>query len=550
MGRGGVKAPPHLRLNISSPQGVDARVSTPVLYTGAGSLSTPVIQRAMSSPLDELAGFGQFPSSAAGDGAAGAGERRISPKPGGVACPLCQALFPADAIEAHASNCNGALDMPAAVSAVASASAVPAPARHVAVSARPVTVSLPPTSASAAAPSPAPLVGSIGSIAPTVPLPFFPRVHDTLRLLTWNVWFDAHCMQARMAAIGSVIEREQPHFVALQEVTEESFEMVRRAAWSKSYHLSAAPAAPYFTLLLSKFPLLQLRRLPFESQMARDLLCANVEVPTSAGPRRLTLATSHLESERRSAHVRRAQLDTALRLLKGSRQGTRSALYCGDMNLSSGEAVDIPAKHGWADGWVLLHGDSKASERGGATYDTKTNGMIASRSRTAAGYHARYDRIWVRFDPSAAPAAGAAATGPASAEAAERKTAPAAAGASPAVSFSAEWRITALERVGLCALDLRAPERYAQTKPYKTLEAPEKGSAAAAAAALFAGSSPSASAAAPAVSGSSRSVQSWGSLAGATANADTAVFPSDHFGLLITLQLNPGPAAGEGAQGF
>jgi hypothetical protein len=296
---------------------------------------------------------------------------------------------------------------------------------------------------------------------------------------------------------------------------------------------------------LSKFPLQQLRRLPFQSQMGRDLLCAQVDVSTSAGIRRLTVATSHLESERRNAQVRRTQLDAAMRLLSGNsrKQGggaTRSAtaLYCGDMNLAASEATDIPAKHGWADSWLALYGEK--AERKGATYDTISNAMIRNRSRSPSGYQARYDRVWARFDPTTSDAAQADVT----AAAAESKTALSNNNSPTPRTASAEWRLVSLERVGLCALDLRDPSQYAQQKPYKTLEASpssSSSSAAAAAAALFAG--PSSAIASSAAVAAPRTTQSWGSLSSASPSSSTPVFPSDHFGLVLTLQLNSDASA-------
>jgi hypothetical protein len=348
-------------------------------------------------------------------------------------------------------------------------------------------------------------------------------------LLAWSRWFDDFCMSVRMDAIGSVISAEQPHIVALQEVTRESMAMIQRSDWAKHYHCSAAPEAPYFTLLLIKFPPQQLRRLPFVSVMARDLLCCNIAVPTSQGERWVTVATSHLESERKRAAARRDQLDTALRMLSEKHQKTRTALYCGDMNLNGTEAADVPQKHGWLDGWLHVHGTQRGSDSAGATMDTKGNAMLHSRNKEgSAGWKARLDRIWIRL----------------SGESTAEKDGNVSSSVGASAPSSTEWRVTALERVGLCSIDLRSPKSYSKQN-YKQLEA---SSAAKGAAALFGAQNVSSAAATTsAASGAAPRLHGWGSLASSsgTAAPSTVVFPSDHFGLLITLQMNgtKGPTA-------
>lgn len=406
------------------------------------------------------------------------------------------------------------------------AAAAPVAAAAV-VSSSPVafTPSSSPTPSASAVPS----EFRISSTSPAIPLPFLPRHHDTFKLLTWNVWFDDLAMSARMDAIGSVILREMPHVVALQEVTADSLDMIRRSEWAKHYHVSSAPSAPYFTLLATRFKPLDLSRLPFQSQMARDLLCANIEVPTSLGLRRISIATSHLESERRNAHMRRQQLDVSLRMLRESKQHTRTALYVGDMNLSGSEGADIPAKHGWIDGWLAVHGTARGVESRGATMDTKGNTMLRSRnnSEDAKGWKARLDRIWIRL--GSGEKATAVSDAPAAAAVAASSSSVSAAAAS-ASTFPPEWRVSSMDRVGLCSIDLSCPKKYAQ-KDYKTLEAESPVAASASSSA----SAPASSAAAASSSGS-RSHASWGSMLGAAAATPLKIFPSDHFGLIVTME--------------
>jgi len=437
--------------------------------------------------------------------------------------------------------------------------------------------------ASGVAPRPAAASHSIhpvGFAGPVEPCEGFPPAKpvkgaaaatvSTLKLLTWNVWFDAFHIIARMAAIGSVIEREQPHFVALQEVTHKTFALVRRESWAQSYYISAPPAngSWYFTLIMSKYPFASLHRRAYESNTKRDLLWAHIDVPvpvpaaaaaagskgkatTKKASKRVVIATSHLESSAPHRRLRLGQMELALGYLghdggdeQSQNQGSplRTVAFVGDMNLHNGEGDTTLARHAeWRDSWLEAYAKHEAAEaeapnaalrareahQAGTTYDGKTNGMVAMND--PSGWSARLDRIYVRLE-GAKPSPSAQGQ-----EAAQAQEAPAAAASTPedvhgkavpasavsvpaaaAVAAEAEWRIAAVERVGLCALDVQAPQDYARTKPYKSAD----GGAAAAA--------PGAEAQSKTVAGSAEK---------------PVVFPSDHYGLLLTLQLNENTVA-------
>jgi hypothetical protein len=398
---------------------------------------------------------------------------------------------------------------------------------------------------------------------------------STLKLITWNVWFDAFHAQARMDAIGSVVTAEQPHFIALQEMTQGNMAMLRRAEWSKGYYLSHPPNnnSWYFTLLLSKFPFVALKRRPYESQTKRDLLYAHIDVPTppassAAGTdaksngkgkdktvlRRVVIATSHLESSTPQRRLRLGQLDLALQWLGRDGDGEseaealgggggpspiRTAIFCGDMNLHSSEGDKaLLARSEWVDSWLSVHagqgqGDAeaeaaaRAAHLNGMTYCAKTNGMLSVGD--PSGWGARLDRIYVRLEGgggqnnkdapaavSAASSAAAADESPASASAAAAAAPVAPASPAPAPFASADWRIVSVDRLGLCALDLSHAHEYAQTKPYKTPAVVES-----------------------CAGGGAAAIKS---TPGGSANP--VVFPSDHFGMLITLELAEGASTG------
>lgn len=214
-------------------------------------------------------------------------------------------------------------------------------------------------------------------------------------LLTWNVWFkeEVH-LQARMAAIGAVIQAHTPTFVCLQEVTPRIHQLFSAAPWWREYDASPPPqGAPYFTLLLwSRTGLVGAggyAEVPFENScMGRDLKTVAGRV---AG-RSIRVATTHLESpigwEQPFREARQAQLRMAAGVLDRAKEG--DVLLAGDMNWSPDDGVP-PLPGGWCDAFVHLHGAT--GEQEGLTYDARSNPMLKKGNRLRR----RLDRIFCKL---------------------------------------------------------------------------------------------------------------------------------------------------------
>jgi endonuclease/exonuclease/phosphatase family metal-dependent hydrolase len=303
-----------------------------------------------------------------------------------INCPLCSQSFPSDIIETHASTCNGvsitSIDSTAATNINANSSS-------------------PSSSSSNTFFSPAlssvPSLYKIQCLPPSKPNKLLSSI-DELKILTYNIWFESICMQQRMEAIGSIIEYEQPDIICLQEVTEDSLNLIHKSKWIQSYYMTQPSLAPYFTLIFTRFQPLHSFRLPFISEMARDLLTFIISIPTSKGIEYLTIATSHLESEYRRKASRRHQLESAFKFLSFESQTTSTGIFCGDMNLVGSECSDIANSFGWKDSWILFHPTNRGSEKAGATMDSFNNTMIRKKNsdKQNNSYQARLDRIWLR----------------------------------------------------------------------------------------------------------------------------------------------------------
>ena len=177
-----------------------------------------------------------------------------------------------------------------------------------------------------------------------------------LRVLSQNIWFAEQCREQRAQALGSLVERLDPHVVALQEVTPPQEMLFRRSDWWKRYmsvspvfddERSAALDPEYYTLLLVRTsgedspPVVRgsTKRVPFSSSvMGRDLVSVTLNV---GGGKRVRVATSHLESplthlqpKQWMVTQRQTQLRELTRVLEGVRAsgGADCVLWCGDSN--------------------------------------------------------------------------------------------------------------------------------------------------------------------------------------------------------------------------
>ena len=269
--------------------------------------------------------------------------------------------------------------------------------------------SAPAASAPAPAPAPAPQAGSCNALlaqlaaerrarlgpqqqAPQAlsehPAPAAP-CKDTLRLLTYNVWFESAetPIEKRMEGIGAVVQAEKPDVWAFQECTPQIEHLLSRAPWWRQYDVSEAPEeSSYFTLLGVRRGCSSARFLRTRfgnSRQGRDLL--RVELDLGFGCK-LLAGTSHLESftgkQSTGSRERSEQLRSAIGDLEASR--CHNVIFAGDFNWSEDTDGDMARMlpTGWSDAWPTLNAGQL-----GNTYDCAANHMLLGNMKK------RLDRI-------------------------------------------------------------------------------------------------------------------------------------------------------------
>jgi endonuclease/exonuclease/phosphatase family metal-dependent hydrolase len=124
-------------------------------------------------------------------------------------------------------------------------------------------------------------------------------VSSILTVMTWNIWFDKTNRKTRTETLLNEIIFYNPDIVALQEVVEESLEIIIAKMTPKYYiigmnvHAHTHTNSHYDTLILSKYPPIQWNRyhLP-KTKMGRNLLLTTLQTPTI----QISVGTFHLES--------------------------------------------------------------------------------------------------------------------------------------------------------------------------------------------------------------------------------------------------------------
>lgn len=213
-----------------------------------------------------------------------------------------------------------------------------------------------------------------------------------LSLLTFNVWFATEHADMRWTAILDDLARVKPHFVGLQEVTDDFLALMRRHPFVREHYcisdLDGESIRNYGTVILSHVPA-TFSKSPMPSYMGRDLLLASAKINNEG----FVFSTTHLESLSNKI-LRKKQLKTIHKHLAGLR--IPHAVLCGDFNFDSSTNWNPSDKSplendalpklmpGFVDVWETNCPNDK-----GWTFDTERNLMLTGKRKEQM----RYDRF-------------------------------------------------------------------------------------------------------------------------------------------------------------
>jgi len=135
---------------------------------------------------------------------------------------------------------------------------------------------------------------------------------SSLRLLTWNIWFEPLHMHARMLSIVDTINTLQPDIISFQEVTRESLHYIVNGP-NLDLHYNIVPASthsmagsPYFVLTMYRKETVKIRNDSFRkfpgSIMGRGLLLTDVALLSNSGSGASSSSTSSNASSNASSN--------------------------------------------------------------------------------------------------------------------------------------------------------------------------------------------------------------------------------------------------------
>ena len=195
-----------------------------------------------------------------------------------------------------------------------------------------------------------------------------------LRVLTQNLWFDAHRREERLRGHLAQWRRANPDIIAVQEATLAMLRPLLEDPWLRSGYGTSATAdsgpATHGVVLFARCRPQRMWLTPLPGTMGRRLLQAEWDF--------LRVAAVHLESTRGAGETRAAQLQTVFSQIHGGPQ----ALLMGDFNFCATSAENDGLDPAFQDLWS--HGD-------GFTLDTQRNPML--RQQIRKDWQARYDRM-------------------------------------------------------------------------------------------------------------------------------------------------------------
>ncbi|MEZ0224250.1 MAG: endonuclease/exonuclease/phosphatase family protein [Alphaproteobacteria bacterium] len=205
----------------------------------------------------------------------------------------------------------------------------------------------------------------------------------SVTFVTYNVLVDEIAVDKRLPVLFRLMRESNADIIAMQEVGDWFLALLQKETWAGKYYLANSdPMNCGGNVILSKYPVKAAGCLPLPGKQARTALLATFDV---AG-RKMSVATTHMDSPLESGDIRGRQLDVIFEHLAHA----QDAVMLGDLNFGDGEGEDKKIPADYVDLWKALKGSDP-----GFTWDNEKSGM-ANESRFVGEPSRRLDRILVR----------------------------------------------------------------------------------------------------------------------------------------------------------
>lgn len=171
-----------------------------------------------------------------------------------------------------------------------------------------------------------------------------------ISVVTYNVWFKEWHMETRAKAMFTLLEKERPDVICLQEVTEPFLKLLIQHPFFQAYYLSDAigrTCYPYGVLMavsknrVAQIPVFTLHALP--SNMGRRFLRASLQLTFGS----IFIGTAHLESLKNQL-IRKEQISVIKPLLLDEEH--LGSFWMGDFNFGD-HAPEARELQPFVDAW-------------------------------------------------------------------------------------------------------------------------------------------------------------------------------------------------------
>ncbi|KAH8829990.1 Endonuclease/exonuclease/phosphatase [Flagelloscypha sp. PMI_526] len=194
---------------------------------------------------------------------------------------------------------------------------------------------------------------------------------NTLRVATWNIWFDSLLKNERTNYLLDSLQREDPDVICLQEVTSSVEKAIRENKFAqKNWRFTSFEDQANFDSYVRLGDGIQAIYSPFPiTDTGRSLL--SVELTDSR--KLVRVGTVHLNY---TPKRRRAEFEQCITELNAQTDGgpVPVAVLCGDTNIDSYEEIKVTADAGFVDSFLAANPQGPADEQDlyvyGATFGT------------------------------------------------------------------------------------------------------------------------------------------------------------------------------------
>ncbi len=183
-------------------------------------------------------------------------------------------------------------------------------------------------------------------------------------------------LEDRLRSLGKLVQAKKPEYLALQNVTKEILEKIKKSPWGARYNVNQPPYVYENRMkpkvaLLSTYPSEDSITINYhESPTARALQKGYYVVRDRMNkPFVICVATTNLESELKATDLREKQLNEGMLSMVEADE----AFLMGNFHLDSDIDGQVHLRGGWMDAWLQVPGNTDSN---GYTYDPRNNPLI------------------------------------------------------------------------------------------------------------------------------------------------------------------------------